>query len=193
MADIELNTWLETLPVVPVSFMTDIFRQSTKKDKANTKPYATPHSVKVFTTPVEATFSQTRDSSISITNSKLNTIVDTVSTTTPSFVIFESGEVGGDTQHHSLPTQTFRTDTVSKPNRQTTLSVTSTFLPESEYNSPTRASLFTLTALLGCIYGLAFILAVVWIVWLYLRRKTLKTLKRSQVDSREFCSINAIS
>ena len=69
-----------------------------------------------------------------------------------------------------------------------------TYLSGSEYNSSTRISIFTLTALLGCIYGLAFILAIVWIIWLWLRRRSMNAFKSSQIsNSRDFCSVNSMS
>ena len=70
-------------------------------------------------------------------------------------------------------------------------------LPSTEQDvpTPTRLSMFTLTALLGCIYGFAFLLAIVWIVWLWLRRKpTSSSYKRSHIDNtRDACSINSMS
>ena len=38
-------------------------------------------------------------------------------------------------------------------------------------NSSTRLSIFTLTTILGCIYGVAFMLAIVWVIWLWRRKK----------------------
>jgi hypothetical protein len=50
-----------------------------------------------------------------------------------------------------------------------------------------RYSILTLTVLLSCIYGFALIFGVVWIVWLYIRRKTMFSMKNSQLDfNRDF-------
>ena len=171
--------------------MNDIFRQSTKtKETTTTNQQSTMK-------PLQSTSTRSSSKLIKFTDSLKKTNATTIkklttTISTPSFIIDESGEITVAPSNGTLIY--LHTDKVSSPKQVfTTLSATSTFMPESEYNTPTRVSLFTLTALLGCIYGLAFILAVVWVIWLYLRRKTLKALKRSQVDSREFCSINAIS
>jgi len=182
--------------------MSDIFRQSTSKVKTSTKLHQTTSSQRthsaLFTkttnvnTETQKTinkFSPKITESIT-TNSKL--IASNVISTTQANVAKES-IVGMNSERSPISvTKHPVNNIVSATRARSTSKFTSTYLPESEY-SPTKVSLFTLTALLGVIYGLAFILAVVWIVWLYVKRKSRLSFKRSQVDSREFCSINSVS
>ena len=59
-------------------------------------------------------------------------------------------------------------------------------------DSSTKISIFTLTILLACIYGLAFVLAVVWIVWLWLRKKANMREKSSDYENHnDLSSINS--
>jgi hypothetical protein len=62
-------------------------------------------------------------------------------------------------------------------------------------NIPNKMSIFTLTALLGCIYGLAFILALIWIIWLYMKRKAMISFRKEHMHSshRDACSISSMS
>ena len=60
--------------------------------------------------------------------------------------------------------------------------------------APTRYSILTLTVVLSCIYGLALVFGIVWILWLYVRRKTMFSLKNSQFDfNRDFYSTNSMN
>jgi hypothetical protein len=60
--------------------------------------------------------------------------------------------------------------------------------------TPPRYSILTLTVVLSCIYGLALVFGIVWIIWLYIRRKTMFSLKNSQLDfNRDFYSTNSIN
>ena len=55
----------------------------------------------------------------------------------------------------------------------TQATVTKLNLDAYSRNSSTRLSIFTLTTILGCIYGVAFMLAIVWVIWLWRRKKPL--------------------
>lgn len=57
--------------------------------------------------------------------------------------------------------------------------------PNSLSNNPTKLSIYTLTTILGCIYGLAFILAISWIIWLWVRKKPLNG--RADYSSSRCC------
>jgi hypothetical protein len=60
--------------------------------------------------------------------------------------------------------------------------------------TPPRYSILTLTVVLSCIYGLALVFGIVWIIWLYIRRKTMFSLKNSQLDfNRDFYSTNSMN
>jgi hypothetical protein len=182
--------------------MSDIFRQSTSKVKPSTKLHQTTSTQRTTSTFFTKTknintetqkanniFSPKITESIN-TSSKL--VTSNIISTTQANVAKES-IVGLNSERSPISvTKHHVNNIVSATRARSTSKFTSTYLPESEY-SPTKVSLFTLTALLGVIYGLAFILAVVWIVWLYVKRKSRLSLKRSQVDSREFCSINSVS
>ena len=51
----------------------------------------------------------------------------------------------------------------------------------------TQISIFTLTGLLAIIYGLAFIMAFIWILWIWLRKRAMQPLKNSQFNiNRDF-------
>ena len=62
-----------------------------------------------------------------------------------------------------------------------------------------RMSVLTLSALLGSIYGLAFVMAVVWVVWIWLKRRSTtapyKTAARIQSSSisRDVSTISSAS
>ena len=186
--------------------MSDIFKQSTNKVKLSTKlQQSSVVSTGLRTTPIFFT----KSTHINIETQKVN-FSPKITETTRTILTSTSKSINknfipttqANTIKQSIEINSERSPIfISKPpsnnivpssRARTTSKFTSTYLPESEY-SPTKVSLFTLTALLGVIYGLAFILAVVWIVWLYVKRKSRLSLKRSQVDSREFCSINSVS
>ena len=183
--------------------MSDIFKQSTNKFKQiSTKVQQTTSGWKATNLFTESTTINMETQRVYF-SPKITEITKPISTSTSKLtiskllitnhanIIKESFGVNSERSPISVSKQPTN-NIVSTSKTRATSKLTSTYLPESEY-SPTKVSLFTLTALLGVIYGLAFILAVVWIVWLYVKRKSRLSLKRSQVDSREFCSINSAS
>ena len=191
------------MPVVHVSFMNEIFRQSTIKHKATTRHHLSNSvSTQLFTKPTDYKKEPQKGNNASSIKPlaptklvvNLNSIVkneNLLKTTLQSHLLNEDNE--NISERSSMPATrdpNFNADLAT--NSRLTDKSTSTHTPESEY-SPTRVSLFTLTALLGVIYGLAFLLAVVWVGWLYVKRKSRQSLKRSQIDSRDFCSINSVS
>ena len=58
-------------------------------------------------------------------------------------------------------------------------------------SSTNRMSVFAITSLLICLYTLALVLAIVWIVWLYYRRvqaKRLKQMRHKSFNQTDLCS-----
>ena len=55
-----------------------------------------------------------------------------------------------------------------------------------------KLSVFTITSFLICLYTLALVLAIVWIVWLYYRRKSAQLitnrLRRKSLNQTDLCS-----
>ena len=61
-----------------------------------------------------------------------------------------------------------------------------------------RMSVLTLSALLGSIYGLAFIMAIVWVVWIWVKRRSTTTPYKTAARitssrSRDVTSISSAS
>ena len=46
-----------------------------------------------------------------------------------------------------------------------------------------QLSVYTLTALLGAIYALAFVLAIIWFIWLYVRKKEPASFRRTRMTN----------
>lgn len=61
----------------------------------------------------------------------------------------------------------------------------------SSSTGSSKFSVLTLISLLGLIYGLALVLAIVWILWLYMRRQQ-STNSMKNLNSRDFNSSNTI-
>lgn len=71
---------------------------------------------------------------------------------------------------------------------------------DDETRNKDEISVITLSALLGSIYGMAFIFAIIWITWLYIRKKNQSTSFKSALpmnpheryrdDSLSVCSNN---
>lgn len=67
---------------------------------------------------------------------------------------------------------------------------------DAENRSKDEISVITLSALLGSIYGLAFIFAIIWITWLYIRKRNQTTSFKSaglMMNPHERCRDDSLS
>ena len=56
--------------------------------------------------------------------------------------------------------------------KQSTSTIINSIMSQTYFKNSTKLSVYTLTTILGCIYGLAFVLAISWVVWLWMRRRS---------------------
>jgi len=65
------------------------------------------------------------------------------------------------------------------------LNLINSTMPSLKTFTSNQLSIITLSALLGCVYGVAFIMASIWVGWLWFKRKrkAKSSFKSTRIDS----------